>query len=159
MGIPDQGVVPLHEVAPPARATFSVFAEKLAAAGFAFLDARIREGGTGLVLTCQRDGRIVGAIGPMEVMPDSSGAARLLPQYFGVLPEYRGLGLGRSLWRAAKAGDGSGFSAPASAAPPLRGPRSQTGARLTARGLGRAGLFSPRMTWATPPGTSAWTTD
>jgi GNAT superfamily N-acetyltransferase len=37
----------------------------------------------------------------MEIMPDSSGTARLLPQYFGVLPEYRGLGLGRSLWRAA----------------------------------------------------------
>ena len=37
----------------------------------------------------------------MEIMPDSQGAARLLPQYFGVLPEYRGLGLGRSLWRAA----------------------------------------------------------
>jgi hypothetical protein len=35
----------------------------------------------------------------------------------------------------AQAGDGSGFSAPAGAAPPLRGPRSQTGARLTARGL------------------------
>ena len=37
----------------------------------------------------------------MEIMPDSRGAARLLPQYFGVLPEYRSLGLGRSLWRAA----------------------------------------------------------
>jgi len=98
---PDQGVVPLHEVAPPVRATFSVFAEKLTAEGFAFLDARIRQGGTGPVLTCQRDGGIVGAIGPMEIMPDSSGAAQLLPQYFGVLPGYRGLGLGRSLWRAA----------------------------------------------------------
>jgi GNAT superfamily N-acetyltransferase len=37
----------------------------------------------------------------MEIMPDPAGGARLLPQYFGVLPEYRGLGLGRSLWRAA----------------------------------------------------------
>jgi GNAT superfamily N-acetyltransferase len=95
-------VVPLEEVTGPVRATFSVFAEKLAAEGFAFLDARIREhGAIGPVLTCQRDGRIAGAIGPMEIMPDSRGAARLLPQYFGVLPGYRGLGLGRCLWRAA----------------------------------------------------------
>jgi len=99
---PGPGPVPLDEVPAPLRATFSVFAEKLAAEGFAFLDARIREhGGTGPVLTCQQDGKIAGAIGPMEIMPDSRGAARLLPQYFGVLPEYRGLGLGRSLWRAA----------------------------------------------------------
>ncbi|HEU5389259.1 MAG TPA: hypothetical protein VFV73_25505 [Streptosporangiaceae bacterium] len=94
---PVPGVVPLDEVTGPVRATFSVFAQKLAAEGFAFLDARIREhGGTGPVLTCQRDGTIAGAIGPMEIMPDSCGAARLLPQYFGVLPECRGLGLGRS---------------------------------------------------------------
>ena len=97
----EHGVVPLGEVTESVRATFSVFAEKLAAEGFAFLDARVRDGGTGPVLTCRRDSRIVGAIGPMEIMPDSRGAARLLPQYFGVLPEYRGLGLGRSLWRAA----------------------------------------------------------
>jgi GNAT superfamily N-acetyltransferase len=96
------GVLPLDEVTGPVRATFSVFADKLAAEGFAFLDARIREhGGTGPVLTCQRDGKIAGAIGPMEIMPDSQGTARLLPQYFGVLPEYRGHGLGRALWRAA----------------------------------------------------------
>lgn len=96
------GVVLLDELAGGARVSFSVFAEKLAADGFAFLDARIREhGGTGPVLTYQRDGKIAGAIGPMEIMADSRGAARLLPQYFGVLPEYRGLGLGRSLWRAA----------------------------------------------------------
>jgi len=99
---PAAGVVPLDELTGSARASFSVFAEKLAAEGFAFLDSRIREhGGTGPVLTCQRDGRVAGAIGPMEVMPDSLGAAQLLPQYFGVLPEYRGLGLGRSLWHAA----------------------------------------------------------
>ncbi len=99
---PEPGVVRLDEVTGPVRATFDVFAEKLAAEGFAFLDTRIREhGGTGPVLTCQRDGMIAGAIGPMEIMLDSRGIARLLPQYFGVLPEYRGLGLGRSLWRAA----------------------------------------------------------
>ena len=95
------GVVPLDEVPEPVRGTFSVFAEKLAAEGFAFLDARIRDGGTGPVLSIQRDSAIVGAIGPMEIMPDSRGAAQLLPQYFGVLPEYRGYGLGRLLWRAA----------------------------------------------------------
>ena len=53
------------------------------------------------MLTVQRDSAIVGAIGPMKIMPDSRGAAQLLPQYFGVLPEYRGLSLGRFLWRAA----------------------------------------------------------
>ena len=99
---PAPGPIPLEKVTGPARATFSALAEKLAAEGFAFLDARIREqDGIGPMLTCQRERRIVGAIGPMEIMPDSQGAARLLPQYFGVLPEYRGLGLGRSLWRAA----------------------------------------------------------
>ncbi len=99
---PVSGVLPLDEVTGAVRASFSVFAEKLAAEGFAFLDSRIREhGGTGPVLTCEQDGQVVGAIGPMEIMPDSQGAARLLPQYFGVLPKYRGLGLGRSLWQAA----------------------------------------------------------
>jgi GNAT superfamily N-acetyltransferase len=95
------GVVPLNEFPGAVRGTFSVFAEKLAAEGFAFLDARIRDGGTGPVLTAQRDNAVVGAIGPMEIMPDSRGAAQLLPQYFGVLPEHRGCGLGRLLWRAA----------------------------------------------------------
>lgn len=99
---PELGVTALEETDTPVYATFSPFATKLAAEGFAFLDARIREhGDTGPVLTVQRDGAIVGAIGPMEIMPDPAGDSRLLPQYFGVLPEYRGIGLGRSLWRAA----------------------------------------------------------
>jgi GNAT superfamily N-acetyltransferase len=95
------GIVPLDEVSAAVRETFSVFARKLAKDGFAFLDTRIGNGGTGPVLTCQRDNAIVGAIGPMEIMPDSRGVAQLLPQYFGVLPAYRGHGIGRLLWRAA----------------------------------------------------------
>jgi GNAT superfamily N-acetyltransferase len=94
-------IVPLEGVCGPERVTFSAFAEKLAAEGFVFLNARLREHGTGPVLTCPQDGKIVGAIGPMEIMPDSLGAARLLPQYFGILPEHRGRGIGRALWRAA----------------------------------------------------------
>jgi hypothetical protein len=54
---PAPGPVPLDEVTGPVRATFSGFAQKLAAEGFAFLDARIRDNGQiGPVLTCQRDG-------------------------------------------------------------------------------------------------------
>lgn len=94
-------VVQLDEVPPPVRATFSLFAERLAADGFAFLGTRIQQGGIGPVLTCVRDGQVVGAIGPMETMPDSRGVSRLLPQYFGILPEYRGHGFGRALWQAA----------------------------------------------------------
>nr|QIY66416.1 GNAT family N-acetyltransferase [Streptomyces sp. RPA4-2] len=37
----------------------------------------------------------------METMPDAAGTVRLLPQYFGILPQHRGRGYGRALWRAA----------------------------------------------------------
>jgi GNAT superfamily N-acetyltransferase len=100
--VPEPGtVVSLEEAAPPVQDTFAAFAGKLAAEGFAFLHAQMRHNGTGPVLACVQDKRVVGAIGPMEIAPDSRGASRLLPQYFGVLPEYRGLGYGRALWRAA----------------------------------------------------------
>ncbi|WKK21140.1 GNAT family N-acetyltransferase [Streptomyces olivoreticuli] len=94
-------VRPLAEHPTPAQATFPRFAELLADEGFAFLHSRIEAGGVGPVLAAAVDGRIVGAIGPMEIMADSRGTARLLPQYFGVLPEQRGRGYGRALWRAA----------------------------------------------------------
>ncbi|MEU6605088.1 GNAT family N-acetyltransferase [Streptomyces shenzhenensis] len=86
----------LHE-----GAGFAEFAERMAAEGFAFLHEQMRAGTVGPVLTVLHDGRVAGAIGPMETMADAGGAARLLPQYFGVLPQYRGHGYGRALWRAA----------------------------------------------------------
>ncbi|MEU2951567.1 GNAT family N-acetyltransferase [Streptomyces xanthochromogenes] len=44
---------------------------------------------------------MAGAIGPMEIRPDAVGHSQLLPQYFGVVPEQRGHGFGRALWRGA----------------------------------------------------------
>ncbi|MFJ4469641.1 GNAT family N-acetyltransferase [Streptomyces sp. NPDC089424] len=82
-------------------AGFEAFAREMAADGFAFVHEQMQSGTIGPVLTVQHEGRVAGAIGPMEIMIDASGAPRLLPQYFGVLPQYRGYGYGRALWRAA----------------------------------------------------------
>ncbi|MEU5384182.1 GNAT family N-acetyltransferase [Kitasatospora cineracea] len=94
-------VRPLEAHPEAVRATFADFANKLAGDGFAFLHSRMMAGGVGPVLVTITDGLVVGAIGPMETMPDPAGRTRLLPQYFGVLPDHRGHGHGRSLWRAA----------------------------------------------------------
>ncbi|KAF3470108.1 GNAT family N-acetyltransferase [Streptomyces sp. Tu 3180] len=87
----------------PVRDTFAAFADRLTSDGFAFLHSQMQANSVGPVLAATDGGRIVGAIGPMETMPDHAGATRLLPQYFGVLPEHRGHGHGRTLWRAAMA--------------------------------------------------------
>ncbi|MEU7166683.1 GNAT family N-acetyltransferase [Streptomyces morookaense] len=96
-----RAVSALDACPPSVRATFGPFAEQLADEGFAFLHDQMTADRGGPVLVVAEEGRIVGAIGPMEVMADSAGAPRLLPQYFGVLPEQRGRGRGRALWRAA----------------------------------------------------------
>ncbi|WP_416976395.1 GNAT family N-acetyltransferase [Streptomyces sp. T028] len=96
---PDARVLDCKQLPEPER--FAVFAELMAADGFAFLYEQMRAGTVGPVLTVLDEGRVAGAIGPMEMMSDPSGRARLLPQYFCVLPEYRGLGYGRALWRGA----------------------------------------------------------
>ncbi|MEN8649611.1 GNAT family N-acetyltransferase [Streptomyces sp. 21So2-11] len=94
-------VRPVDGLPGPARATFAGFADRLTDDGFAFLHRQMQAGAVGPVLAVTDGGRVVGAIGPMETMTDSTGASRLLPQYFGVLPEHRGHGYGRTLWRAA----------------------------------------------------------
>jgi GNAT superfamily N-acetyltransferase len=97
-----EGVEDLRRLPAQVRARFAVFAEQMAASGFAFLWRRFQADALGgPILTVASGDRVVGAIGPMETMKDSTGAVRLLPQYFGVLPEHRGQGHGRRLWRAA----------------------------------------------------------
>ncbi|MFF3748512.1 GNAT family N-acetyltransferase [Streptomyces kronopolitis] len=96
-------VRPVDALPEPVQATFAAFADRLTSDGFAFLHSQMQAGTAGPVLTVVEGGRVAGAIGPMETMTDSTGATRLLPQYFGVLPEHRGQGYGRTLWRAAMA--------------------------------------------------------
>lgn len=83
------------------RATFVSFVDRLPSAGFPFLHRHMQAADVGPVLVATHECRVIGAIGPMGTMRDSAGAARLLPPYFGILPEHRGQGVGRALWRAA----------------------------------------------------------
>jgi GNAT superfamily N-acetyltransferase len=85
----------------PMRRDFGDFAARMADDGFAFLHSRMQAGAVGPVLVATEDRQVVGAIGPMEIRPDAIGQPQLMPQYFGVLPEFRGRGLGRALWRGA----------------------------------------------------------
>ncbi|MEV8395819.1 MULTISPECIES: GNAT family N-acetyltransferase [unclassified Streptomyces] len=83
------------------RCTFTAFAQTMAADGFVFLDRQIKARDCGPVLAAVLEEHVVGAIGPMEIRPDPTGVAQLMPQYFAVHPDARGHGLGRYLWRAA----------------------------------------------------------
>ncbi|MFC9144010.1 GNAT family N-acetyltransferase [Streptomyces bacillaris] len=98
---PDGPVLPVTAWPAAVRETFATFARDMAAYGLAFLHTRMQAGHCGPVLATALAGRVVGAIGPMEVRPDAIGRPQLMPQYFAVLPEARGQGLGRLLWRAA----------------------------------------------------------
>jgi GNAT superfamily N-acetyltransferase len=102
---PDDGrvVSELDACAPEVAATFASFAHAMDDHGFGFLHRRRVEGRPdGPVLVVHANGAIVGAIGPLTVMLDRAGSRMLLPQYFGVLPEQRGAGHGRALWRVAQ---------------------------------------------------------
>lgn len=98
---PLRTVLPVTAWPNSAQETFGSFAHQMAADGFSFLYGRMRAGAVGPVLAVEDGGHIAGAIGPMEIRPDAVNATQLMPQYFGVLPEHRGKGFGRDLWRAA----------------------------------------------------------
>ncbi|MFD5037757.1 GNAT family N-acetyltransferase [Streptomyces sp. NPDC058377] len=98
---PDGPVRRLDDWPALVRGTFSAFAHIMEADGFAFLDRQVQAGRCGPILAAVLEECVVGAIGPMEIRPDPTGIAQLMPQYFAVHPEARGHGLGRQLWRAA----------------------------------------------------------
>ncbi|MFF4254983.1 GNAT family N-acetyltransferase [Streptomyces sp. NPDC001663] len=98
---PGGPVRPYTEWPATVRDTFAPYAQTMAADGLSFLHTQMQSAGCGPVLTAALDGRVVGAIGPMEIRRDAIGQRQLMPQYFAVLPEARGKGLGRLLWRAA----------------------------------------------------------
>lgn len=98
---PGGPVRPVTDWSAAVQETFAPFAAEMAADGLGFLHAQMQAGRCGPVLATVVEDRVVGAIGPMDVLPDAVGRPQLLPQYFAVLPEARGQGLGRVLWRAA----------------------------------------------------------
>ncbi|MFG3499115.1 GNAT family N-acetyltransferase [Streptomyces sp. NPDC047928] len=98
---PDGPVRPVTDWSTAVQETFAPFAEAMAADGLAFLHSQMQADRCGPVLAAAIEDRIVGAIGPMGVRADAKGRPQLMPQYFAVLPEARGQGLGRVLWRAA----------------------------------------------------------
>jgi GNAT superfamily N-acetyltransferase len=88
----------------PVADTFPAFVEELGEDGFVFLYQRIKTGlSDGPILVRVEDRRIVGAVGPMGTLLDSTGTRMQPPQYFAVHPHYRCRGHGRALWRAAMA--------------------------------------------------------
>jgi hypothetical protein len=95
------GVRELDDCEPELANTFKAFAHTMADHGFGFLQRRREASSLGPVFVTQDDGTITGAIGPLTIMPDRTGARMLLPQYFGVLPRNRVGGHGRALWAAA----------------------------------------------------------
>jgi len=88
----------------PQAATFPDFAQHAGQDGFAFLHQRMKAGhDDGPILVTIDDGQIVGAVGPLAILPDRNGVRVQPPQYFAVHPGYRGRGHGRALWRASMA--------------------------------------------------------
>ncbi|MFI1843296.1 GNAT family N-acetyltransferase [Streptomyces microflavus] len=98
---PDGQVLPVTDWPTAVQETFAPFAETMAGDGLVFLHTQMQAGQCGPVLATVIEDHVVGAIGPMDVRPDAIGRPQLMPQYFAVLPEARGQGLGRRLWRAA----------------------------------------------------------
>ena len=85
-------------------ATFPAFAQEAEQDGFMFLYQRLKAGrDDGPILVAVEDDRIVGALGPLTILPDRNGVPAQPPQYFAVHPAYRGHGHGRKLWRASMA--------------------------------------------------------
>ncbi|WP_433242431.1 GNAT family N-acetyltransferase [Actinomadura nitritigenes] len=99
------GVVELADC--PHADSFPAFAAEANEAeegGFAFLQRRLEQGvDDGPVFVAVEDARIVGAIGPLSTMLDAASTRHQPPQYFTVLPRFRGRGHGRRLWRASMA--------------------------------------------------------
>ncbi|MGH3833627.1 MAG: GNAT family N-acetyltransferase [Pseudonocardiaceae bacterium] len=84
--------------------TFPTFANQPGTAGFSFLQQRMKAGlSDGPILVTVEDRRIVGAVGPLGTLADSTGRKIQPPQYFAVHTDYRRKGHGRALWRAAMA--------------------------------------------------------
>jgi len=84
------------------RKTFINFKKDNSLEGFDFLYKKIINKNLSAPTICiTQDNKIIGAIGPLDIKKDAYGRKWLLPPYFGVTKEKRGLGYGQKLWTKA----------------------------------------------------------
>ncbi|MDO8436040.1 MAG: GNAT family N-acetyltransferase [bacterium] len=92
-----------NELSSKTQSTFSNLGKGSELEGFDFLwkEFIIKNKKLNPIICATSKKRIVGAIGPLDILNDAWGVPFLLPPYFGVADKMRRMGIGKKLWKAA----------------------------------------------------------
>lgn len=92
-----------HELSDAVAGTFGALTSEPELEGFDFLWRKYikKQKPLGSILCAVENGKIIGAIGPLDIWPDPWKKTWLLPPYFGVKSDSRKKGIGGKLWQAA----------------------------------------------------------
>jgi len=85
------------------KQTFNYLEQESKMEGFGFLwkEFIMKDKLLSPVICAVKEGRIIGAIGPLDILKDAWNILWLLPPYFGIKEELRRKGYGEKLWKSA----------------------------------------------------------
>lgn len=92
-----------NDLSPKTKQTLSLFKKEPELQGFAFLWRRFANKKrilSPIICAVEKD-KIIGAIGPLEILNDAWNNKWLAPPYFGVKKDFRSKGYGKKLWKTA----------------------------------------------------------